>query len=231
LLAPLGRIGVLIDLAHAFIGPEVPDREAVLAILDCVARSAKDAMTLAQDVLAVEALDQDRLGAAPASSADVGQAVHEAVKNQSEALPWAACDVVVKQAPDSAALVGAWRREPLVRMFSHLLRNAAGRAMGGPATVDLSRQDGWLRVRFTEGASFEGSPSIAPEQVGDSVRRLGEAQRRNGLGLWILCQTVVGDLGGEIQVQSDTGSGAQFDIRLPLGPVPPAAAIAPVTPG
>jgi signal transduction histidine kinase len=217
LLAPLHTIGVLTDICR-----EVEEQSAstLETILNRVGMLAREATALVEDVLALEQLrlgdhpetDDDPPAAAAALDVDVDveEAMGDAILLQQEALERAHCPIIVHRAPpEQGRLRGPWKRDALVRMFSHLFRNARWRATATPAIVDLSMTPGWLRVLFSDGGELKESAA-----VGDSFRRLAGVQRGNGLGLWILHRTVV-DLGGEMEIQTDA-AGPRFDIRLPL---------------
>ncbi|HVR63199.1 MAG TPA: hypothetical protein VMU50_14955, partial [Polyangia bacterium] len=141
LFTPLGTIKSLAELSRqdgASSGPAA-DVDSLAQVLDRIACLAAETTRLVEDVLALERLDQDTPGPrpapAPAFEVDVEEAISDAILLQRDALVRARCAIVVKRADAGGCLRGPWRRESLVRMFSHLFYNASWRATGLPATI------------------------------------------------------------------------------------------------
>jgi len=102
------------------------------------------------------------------------------------------------------------------------LRTAAEPAGPAQALLKLEVEDTGVGMRPEELARI-----FKPfEQVGEVQRRSGGT----GLGLAITRALVV-DMGGEVQVTSESGRGTRFSVRLPLAVVQPAEVTPPAMPG
>lgn len=182
-------------------------------------------LALIDDVLDLAAIDAD--ARAPQEAA---VALRSTV---AQVLPWVATlaqqrGVEVTTAP----LKGTVRADPrwLVQVASNLLTNA----------IKYNRPGGWVRVetrRRTRGGRAQWALVVR-----DSGRGLTEAQRRrlfepfdrlgaehegidgSGIGLSIV-RRLVERLGGEIDVASEPGQGAEFRVWLPAAPAAEAAAV------
>ena len=103
------------------------------------------------------------------------------------------------------------------QVFYNLLRNAY-QAIGG--------KDGLIRVT-ARANEFEATLSIEDNGTGISPEHMGSLfepyrttkQSGSGLGLLIV-RRVVREHGGEIEIQSEPGSGTRVLIHLPRGPRP-----------
>ena len=181
-------------------------------------------LALIDDVLDLAAIDAD--ARAPQ---DAAVALRSTV---AQVLPWVATlaqqrGVEVVTAP----LKGVVRADPrwLVQVASNLLTNA----------IKYNRPGGWVRVetrRRTRGGRAQWALVVR-----DNGRGLSEAQRRrlfepfdrlgaehegidgSGIGLSIV-RRLVERLGGEIDVASEPGQGAEFRVWLPAAPAAEAAA-------
>jgi len=108
--------------------------------------------------------------------------------------------------------------EKLQQLFLNLGLNAVDAMEEGGGTLCVS-------LRPSEGDTVElifadtGS-GVAPEQLGlifDPFFTTKPAGQGNGLGL-VVAKGIVGDHGGQIEVESVAGEGATFRIRLPMAP-------------
>ena len=98
------------------------------------------------------------------------------------------------------------------QVFYNLIKNAM-EAMpdGGALSVDLSADDAFLRLDFTDSGM-----GIAPESLGRIFEPYHTTKAKGtGLGLMIV-QRIVQEHGGQIEVSSKEGSGTRFRIMLPL---------------
>jgi two-component system sensor histidine kinase KdpD len=138
---------------------------------------------------------------------------------QAVALKRAGCTVFVKRRDDLDRVRGHWNQISLERLFSNLIQNVVRHAPGAPIEVSFARRDDHLQIHFADGGP--GLPldlsGAAPETVpavafGDSAA----SEDGHGLGLWIVYR-LVAEMRGEITMQSRSGKGLSFDIRLPFG--------------
>lgn len=134
----------------------------------------------------------------------------------------AGLDLQVRVGPDVGAICSDRRR--LTQILVNLLSNAI-----------KFTESGWVRLEVdcvTEEAVVvfrvsDSGPGIA---AGDQQRVFerfwqvdGTAVRTNqglGIGLWVT-RTLARALGGEIELTSEPGEGATFEVRLPADPEPP----------
>ncbi|MBT4818972.1 MAG: CHASE2 domain-containing protein [Lentisphaerae bacterium] len=104
-------------------------------------------------------------------------------------------------------------REKMLRVFLNLGRNAAEAMQGkGAITIDCAVQDRTIVVSVTDDGP--GIPEDIRATVFEPFVTAGK-EKGTGLGLAIV-KRVVENHGGEIGVESATGSGTVFRVRLPL---------------
>jgi signal transduction histidine kinase len=110
-------------------------------------------------------------------------------------------------------------RDRLMQVMLNLLSNAAKfcRRPGGRVTVNLTRQDGFLRVDVTDNGI--GISDSDKEVIFEKFRQAADApagqSRGTGLGLPI-CRQIVNHFGGRLWVDSRAGEGATFSFTLPI---------------
>jgi len=103
-------------------------------------------------------------------------------------------------------------RSRMERMFLNLISNAL-EAMpeGGEVRISAFEEEGNVRIEVQD-----NGPGIAPEIRAKLFQPFVSAGKRNGLGLGLaLSRQTVQDHGGAIWVESETGQGARFCVRLP----------------
>jgi signal transduction histidine kinase len=106
----------------------------------------------------------------------------------------------------------------LTRVVQNLLVNAV-RHTGPDGSVRVEGHREMDRVRLAVEDTGEGIPARDLPFVFDPFYRVDSARAGNGAGLGLaLADRIVRALGGTIDVTSDPGRGARFDIALPLGP-------------
>lgn len=121
--------------------------------------------------------------------------------------------------PDEEAYIVAWR-DKLCSAVENILYNAISfMPNGGILMLAMFCHDGWVDITISDtggGISPEHLPHVFDEHFST---RDDEGQDspsfKRGLGLY-LAQMTVRELNGEITVYSDWGSGAEFNIQLPL---------------
>ncbi|ULL13609.1 PAS domain S-box protein [Paenibacillus sp. H1-7] len=114
--------------------------------------------------------------------------------------------------------------EQLKHVFASLIRNGM-EAMpdGGTITIDCYLSNDMLAVTFAD----EGN-GIPPELMA----RIGEPffttkDKSSGLGL-VLCQKMLNDHGGAIQIASEPGAGTKVTVFLPAGHTPAEKGVRPI---
>jgi signal transduction histidine kinase len=104
----------------------------------------------------------------------------------------------------------------IAQVLDNLLSNAHKYAPGAPVTIRVARGPDRLRVEVED-----AGPGIAPEHFPRLFQRFyrvpdnQRSVRGTGLGLYI-CRKIIEAHGGEIGVESTTGSGTRFYFTLPI---------------
>src|SRR5574338_238342 len=128
---------------------------------------------------------------------------------------------VVRELEDVPSVRGDAER--LQQLFLNLFMNAAD-AMpdGGELRVVLRAAPGGVEVEVADTGT--GIAAADVERVFDPFYTTKPAGHGNGLGLSVV-RSIVGDHGGDIEVQSEVGVGTTFTVLLPLSGAsrPPAA--------
>jgi signal transduction histidine kinase len=114
------------------------------------------------------------------------------------------------------AVWGRWDRLRLEQVVTNLVSNALKYGEGKPVSVRVERGRGTADVVVADQgigiASGEQRLIFERFERGQAARGYGGF----GLGLWIT-REIVAAHGGTIEVESATGSGSTFRVRLPLG--------------
>ncbi|MCY1015705.1 hybrid sensor histidine kinase/response regulator [Pyxidicoccus sp. MSG2] len=115
-------------------------------------------------------------------------------------------------------VVGAYDRQRMEQVVSHLLANAVKYGAGRPIHLRLEADGGSARLTVRdEGIGI--SPEALPRLFGKFERAVSE-RHYGGLGLGLyLAREIVEAHGGTIRVESQPGLGACFEVALPLGPI------------
>ncbi|MCE3264958.1 MAG: hypothetical protein K0R43_4037 [Pseudoduganella sp.] len=115
------------------------------------------------------------------------------------------------------------------QVLSNLLMNAARHAYpdgrGGTVTVSAVAAEGWLEMHFTDyGVGL--APGVR-ERIYEPFFTTKRGQGGSGLGMHIV-YTIMQQMGGTVEVQSQPGEGCSFRLQLPLevkGPAPGTGAV------
>ncbi len=131
------------------------------------------------------------------------------------------CEATLEAADNDLMVYGALGR--LVQVITNLVTNAIEASAakgGGPIKVRLAKEgDGRIILQVADKGS--GIPAPDLPRIFDpmfTTKRFGEA---TGLGLTIVHNIVIGDFGGDIEVDSRVGEGTTFTVIFP----PPASAV------
>lgn len=192
---------------------EEPTGGEWVEIVMSMSRTADDAFSLIDDLLAMERLAQDDRAAPTPSVIDVEKVVEEAIAHQSEILDRARCKVTVVRHKGLRHARGAWDRGYLLRVLWNLLRNVARHAPGAPVNVTLARRAGnRLGIVFAD-----RGPGLREPAAGRTDNRITDTLSKtasHGLGLWIV-RRAIEHLDGRLQIRNTPGRGLAFDIELP----------------
>jgi signal transduction histidine kinase/CheY-like chemotaxis protein len=192
--------------------------------LEVIDRNARVQAQLVEDLL-----DVSRVGAGTlrleVEPVDLVRAVHQAVEVVRPAADAREVSVVVEADPPSLPMLADPRR--LQQIAWNLLSNAVKfTPAGGRVEVRLWRRDRLAVLRVTDtGIGIE--PGFLP-RVFDAFSQQDESTTRThqGLGLGLsITRHLVALHGGTIEARSEgPGTGASFEVRLPLTAAPEAAA-------
>ena len=168
-------------------------------------------IALTNDLLDVSRIQSGRL-LLDVSETDLAELARDVVSRLSEGAERAGSSLTLSA---DGAVRGTWDGFRLDQVLTNLIANALKFGRGGPVEVAVAGRDGeaFLSVR-DEGIG------IAAEDHARIFERFERAVEDRsfggmGLGLWISKQIVEAH-GGRLTVQSAPGSGARFEVALPL---------------
>ncbi len=123
--------------------------------------------------------------------------------------------VALDFARDPATMAAAIDAGAIARVLENLLGNALKfTPPGGAVRVDLRRADGFIEIEVEDNGP--GIPIAERERIFMPFVRLNGARFEDGAGLGLaVASELVRAHGGRIDVETGTGGGARFVIRLP----------------
>jgi signal transduction histidine kinase len=213
LRAPLATIQMQAQaLDHRWLtGRDVSDADLAAANAR-ISRAVASALTLIDDLLAVERLKMTARHPLGSKAIDVQAVVREVIALNDDVLRRAGCQVRVVREKGLATARGPWDRVLMQRVFSNLLRNTARHAPGAPVQILLARRGDSLRIVFADrGPGLPLNVDEPAAQQRGSDRDTGES---HGFGLWIVRRAIDG-LNGRLRTRNVPGRGVAFDIELP----------------
>ena len=108
-------------------------------------------------------------------------------------------------------------RERLTQIANNLLSNAIKFTEKGSVNLNVGRDNGVWFIQVSD--TGKGIPPDAQEYIFDEFRQVDGSYSRvfggTGLGLSIVRKLAL-SMGGNVQLQSKTGQGSTFSVRLPL---------------
>ena len=203
-----------LELQVASLAQIVPSNERVVGKLGSIKRQADRLRALIERLLDVSRAMAGRLTLEPQET-DFRRVIDEVVARSREQLAKASSTPIVEGA---TSCVGHWDPLRLDQIVTNLLTNAMKYGGGKPILLTLHASNDAKAVLTVTDHGI----GIAPEDQSRIFERFERAASARpvgglGLGLWIVKQLVVA-MGGEISVESKSGQGAQFTVRLPLLP-------------
>jgi heavy metal sensor kinase len=187
---------------------------------DAIVDSLSDIERLSQIVRALLLLSQAETGQVVLQKQYLDLAeVTEDVVDQFQ-IPAEGAGVQLKYVRNIAHCAGEFDRVQIDRMLSNLLSNAVKfTPSGGEVTVSLDRRDDAAEIRVED--TGEGIPAEHLPHIFDRFYRVrnhgDQASPEKGLGLGLsFVAWIVRAHGGTIEVQSQSGEGTRFTVRLPL---------------
>ncbi len=178
--------------------------------LDLIKRAQTETARI--DKLIRELLDYAAPGNQLNESFSPGEALHETVTMLEHQGVWEGI-VVKENAIDSRNLVNMDRRR-FQQVWVNLLLNARD-AMGGVGeiTLSLTKEDDWLKLSITDHGT--GMTPAQQKQIFEPFYTTKDPGKGRGLGLAV-CQRIVDEAGGWIDVVSQAGQGTTFTVSLPV---------------
>jgi signal transduction histidine kinase len=107
------------------------------------------------------------------------------------------------------------------QVLFNLIGNAAKFTAEGQVDVDLEWEKGVLSVSIQD--TGEGIPEERLLSLTDAFNQADNSstRRHGGVGLGLhLCHTLIGQMGGTLQVESELGSGSRFSFEIPAPAAP-----------
>lgn len=192
-------------------GPTPPDNAAMLRTVERDERQIRSMVRLLDDMLDVSRLRTGKLAIAPApfDLAESARAMVEAMQEQARQKGV----TITLEAPETLPLEGDEFR--IEQVINNLLTNALRYGEGKPVAVTVTAAGGEARVCVRD----QGM-GIAPEdqeRIFEQFERTDGAAQVAGLGLGLYIARQIGQAhGGQLQVHSRPGEGAEFVLSLPL---------------
>lgn len=174
------------------------------------ANYAGDIATAGRHLLSVIRSMTERVGGAN-SAVDLGAITAEAVGLVQARADAKAIDIEIEEPETDLMVIGEERaiRQILVNILGNAIRHSP---VGGSVAIVFDRENGWLTVTIAD-----QGPGIAKA---DQVRIFEKFERAHdeedggaGLGLAI-SRRLARSMGGEISLESATGEGARFTLKL-----------------
>lgn len=170
----------------------------------------RNMVRLIDDLLDVTRMRRGTLATAPAPG-DMARLVRRVVDAHAAEAEHAGCALSV-QAPDS--LPGEWDEFRIEQVVTNLLTNAFRYGAGRPVAIKLGARDD--EVVLTVRDQGRGIAEQDLGRVFGQFERAVDARTVPGLGLGLyISRQIVEAHGGRIEVRSQLGQGATFEVRLP----------------
>ncbi|HZF14156.1 MAG TPA: ATP-binding protein [Thermoanaerobaculia bacterium] len=204
---PLAGIRSATELLSEVEDPD--DRARFLAVVEREVARMERLLSGMRDITGIDA----HLPAEPAPPVDLGALLAELVESARLRTP--GVEMALRPSDDAPLVVQA-SPERLVQLFDNVLDNARSFSPpGGTVTVELAREDGFVRIRVDDPGP--GIPEAHRERIFDRFfsYRPGEGKEgHSGLGLAI-ARAIAEGYGGSITAGPNPGGGARFEVRLP----------------
>lgn len=186
-----------------------PDADSVADLLSQLDRQVDRLVPLVDEMLDVSRIDSGKLEIQP-ERFDLALLVEDVVERFQPLLRDAGCEAEVDCRGDA---IGQWDRFRVEQVVSNLLSNAARYGDGIVRTCIRCESD-WVELSVSD-----QGPGVPPEHQQRIFQPFERAEPETvkaglGLGLYIVRQ-IVEMHGGTIHVETASGGGARFVVRLP----------------
>jgi two-component system phosphate regulon sensor histidine kinase PhoR len=181
--------------------------------LGVIARNAHRMSALIDDLLALSRIEGDGADL-ELTDVDVGRVAETTLSDLTPRFEQAGVEARLHVQPGPMARAD---RSALEQILDNLLSNAARYTNAG-GHVDVTVEPKHGSVRLTVADDGIGIPEHSLERIFERFYRVDAARSRalgsTGLGLSIV-KHLIGQMGGEISVESELGKGSQFVVSLP----------------
>jgi signal transduction histidine kinase len=180
--------------------------------LGAIERAAQRAERLITDLLEASAIENGGL-TLNRGSIDAGSLLRQAAAEH-ELLVKETGGKIVAHIPDEPVVVSA-DRDRVMQVLGNLIGNSLKHAKGAPIELSVERKDREALI-----VVHDQGPGIAETELPHVFDRYWSGRtKRGGAGLGLaIAKGIVSAHGGQIQVDSNPGSGAKFVFTLPLAP-------------
>lgn len=183
--------------------------ERLQAMLNKDARQVRSMTRLIEDMLDISRIQHGMLSIRPRDT-DLGELARRVVADMEGQFQH-----VPLQLDAQDGVTGAWDDSRIAQVLVNLLSNALRYGEGQPVRVEVGlTPQGEARLAVTD--QGRGIPTEAQARIFEPFERLSAARGSAGMGLGLfISQQFVQAHGGRIQVHSEAGHGARFEVLLP----------------
>jgi PAS domain S-box-containing protein len=146
---------------------------------------------------------------------DLSESIRQTVDQFRFEIEESECELRLELCKD---LRGHWDRLRIEQMTANLLANALKYGAHKPVTLSLARSGDFAVLKIQDegiGIGLEDQ-----ERIFERFERAASSRHYGGLGLGLYITRQIVELhGGQISVQSESGRGAVFEVRLPVHPL------------
>jgi signal transduction histidine kinase len=193
------------------------DHPSVVRVLGLVSRQTARLNILVSNLLDVSRITSGRLHL-DLQEVDVAELVRDVTRRFEDELAHSGSALTLSL---PGPVVGRWDRLRLEQIVTNLLSNAVKFGAGRPIDVSVAVDRGVAVVAVSDQGI--GIDERDQRRIFERFERVayGETAGGIGLGLWIV-REIVAALQGTVDVESTSGKGTRFTVRLPLRGPPPA---------
>jgi len=212
LKTPLTSLKLQLNLADRILAKtaEFPTREKISGYLRHSARSTNRLTHLIDDMLDISKISAGRLNLHP-EFFDLTELVREVVERLAPIATESACSLSVDSKEPTW---GNWDRFRLDQVLTNLVSNALKYGAGTPVSICVDQKDGKALVKVKDqgiGISREHH-----DRIFQRFERVSSIRNISGMGLGLYITKQIVDMhNGQLEVESESGKGATFCLKLP----------------